>query len=600
MEMDQKEHNKYDISYRQMLTRLPKLYRFMAKYKWLILGLAFFDILSNMIITVPPLIIQYAVDEIIPLKDIFSLNVFFATITILFIVFSGLFLGHIYIRWYLQYNIRKDIREKLFNALLLKSPIFYSKRVSGEITSRMNNDVGSVSYLASDAFFDFFNAFLKIFFSLSMLFYLSWKITIAILILIGLQYIFVTVVMNFFKKYRKRTSEKWGRLLGYLQEVLSNIKIVMAFGNENYESSRHLRKSREYIKDSIKLGITNRMFEVIGTLFWHAFYVTIIVYGLNLLTKNEISLGVLIAFVMLVRNLFEPIFELSGTMIFVISAFVSIDRIYEYIEYPDELHVADEPEEIDNTKGEIEFENTVFRYEKDKDKIALNGLNIRIEDGQSVALVGPSGAGKSTVINLILRFYDPESGCVRFNGKDIRNLSVDEYRKNISIVFQDALLFNDTIMNNLKYADLDATREQVEKACKDADILGFINELPLKFDTVIGERGLKLSGGQRQRLSIARALLKDPKILILDEATASIDSVSENVIQEAIERIMKHRTTIIIAHRLTTIVGVDKIIVLENGRVVESGPHSELLAKHGVYHKLWTTQMKDNDSEIIF
>jgi ABC-type multidrug transport system fused ATPase/permease subunit len=214
--------------------------------------------------------------------------------------------------------------------------------------------------------------------------------------------------------------------------------------------------------------------------------------------------------------------------------------------------------------------------------------------------VGPSGAGKSTVINLILRFYDPESGCVRFNGKDIRNLSVDEYRKNISIVFQDALLFNDTIMNNLKYADLDATREQVEKACKDADILGFINELPLKFDTVIGERGLKLSGGQRQRLSIARALLKDPKILILDEATASIDSVSENVIQEAIERIMKHRTTIIIAHRLTTIVGVDKIIVLENGRVVESGPHSELLAKHGVYHKLWTTQMKDNDSEIIF
>jgi ABC-type multidrug transport system fused ATPase/permease subunit len=595
-----KENNKYDITYKQMLTRLPKLYRFMAKYKWIILTLAFFDIISNLLITLPPLFIQYCVDELIPLKDVFSLNAFFIIITIMFLVFSGLFLGHIYIRWYLQYNIRKDIREKLFSALLLKSPIFYSKRVSGEITSRMNNDVGSVSYLASDAFFDFFNAFLKITFSLTMLFYLSWKITIAVLVLIGLQYIFVTIVMNFFKKYRKRTSEKWGRLLGYLQEVLSNIKIVMAFGNENYEASRHLRKSREYIKDSIKLGITNRMFEVIGTLFWHAFYVTIIVYGLNLLIKDEISLGILLAFIMLVRNLFEPIFELSGTMIFVISAFVSIDRIYEYIEYPDELDIAEYPEEIDSTKGEIEFVNVGFKYEIGKDKTALNGVDLKIENGQSVALVGPSGAGKSTVINLILRFYDPQSGSVLFNGKDIKKLDVDQYRNNISIVFQDALLFNDTILNNLKYANLDATPEQVTKACRDADILDFINDLPLKFETVIGERGLKLSGGQRQRLSIARALLKDPKILILDEATASIDSISENVIQEAIEKIMKHRTTVIIAHRLTTIVGVDKIIVLENGRVVESGPHSELLAKHGVYHKLWTTQMKEEEKEILF
>ncbi|OGE85983.1 MAG: hypothetical protein A2Y39_05865 [Candidatus Delongbacteria bacterium GWF2_40_14] len=594
--MKDKDHNKYDISYRQMITRMPKLYKFMSKYKWLILGLAFFDVISNLLITLPPLIIQYCVDEVIPLKDFSSMNIFFFVITMMYLVYSGLFLGHIYIRWYLQYNIRKDIREKLFNALLLKSPVFYAKRVSGEITSRMNNDVGSVSYLASDAFFDFFNAFLKVAFSLTMLVYLSWKITLAIVILILLQYFFVTIIMNFFKKYRKRTSEKWGRLLGYLQEVLSNIKIVMAFGNENYEASRHLRKSREYIKDSIKLGITNRMFEVVGTLFWHAFYVTIIVYGLNLLIKDEITLGILLAFIMLVRNLFEPIFELSGTMIFVISAFVSIDRIYEYIDYPDELVVEENPDKIDSSKGEIVFEGVEFKYEKDKDKVALNGVDLTIEDSRSVALVGPSGAGKSTVINMILRFYDPQKGTVKFNGIDIKKLNVDEYRDNISIVFQDALLFNDTILNNLKYADLNATKEQIEKACKDANIYEFINELPLKFDTVIGERGLKLSGGQRQRLSIARALLKNPKVLILDEATASIDSISENIIQHAIEKIMKDRTTIIIAHRLTTIVNVDKIIVFENGKVVETGTHFALLEKHGVYHKLWTTQMKDDEN----
>ncbi|MBU4486683.1 MAG: ABC transporter ATP-binding protein, partial [Candidatus Delongbacteria bacterium] len=221
--MKDKENNKYDITYRQLITRLPKLYKFMTKYKWIILGLGFFDVISNLLITIPPLIIQYCVDEIIPLKDIYSLNIFFIIITLMYIVISGLFLGHIYIRWFLQYNIRKDIREKLFNALLMKSPIFYSKRVSGEITSRMNNDVGSVSYLASDAFFDFLNTFLQILFTLTMLFYLSWKITIAMLVLVGFQYLFVSIVMNFFKKYRKRVSEKWGRLLGYLQEILSNI-----------------------------------------------------------------------------------------------------------------------------------------------------------------------------------------------------------------------------------------------------------------------------------------------------------------------------------------------------------------------------------------
>ncbi|MBU4486078.1 MAG: ABC transporter ATP-binding protein/permease, partial [Candidatus Delongbacteria bacterium] len=377
------------------------------------------------------------------------------------------------------------------------------------------------------------------------------------------------------------------------------IKIVMAFGNENYEAARHLKKSREYIKDSIKLGISNNMFEVVATIFWHAFYITIIVYGLKLLTGTEISLGVLLAFIMLVRNLFEPIFGLSGTMIYTIAAFVSIDRIYEYIDYPDELIIAENPEDIDNTKGEIEFQSVEFKYEKDKDKTALNGVDLKIKDGQSVALVGPSGAGKSTVINLVLRFYDPQSGAVKFNGTDIKDLDIDSYRNNISIVFQDALLFNDTILNNLKYADLEATKEQIDKACKDANIYEFIDELPLKFETVIGERGLKLSGGQRQRLSIARALLKDPKVLILDEATASIDSISENIIQAAIEKIMKDRTTIIIAHRLTTIVNVDRIIVLENGKVVETGSHADLIAKQGVYHKLWTTQMKDDENRGI-
>ncbi|MBN2790742.1 MAG: ABC transporter ATP-binding protein [Candidatus Delongbacteria bacterium] len=591
----QKEHNKYDISYRQMLTRMPKLYMFMKKYKWIILGLGSFDVISQFLEILPPLIIQYCIDEVIPFKDIYSINVLFGMIAFMFLTRSGLFLGHIYIRWHLQYNIRKDIREKLFNSLLIQTPVFYSKRVSGEITSRMNNDVGSVSYLASDAFFDLLNTVLQIAFSLGMLFYLSWKITLAILILVGFQYIFVSIIMNYFKKYRKRVSEKWGRLLGYLQEVLSNIKIVMAFGNENYEASRHTSKSREYIKDNIKLGITNRMFEVVATIFWHAFYLVIILYGLRLISSGEITLGILVAFIMLVKNLFEPIFGLSGTIIYVIGAFVSIDRIYEYIESPNELTTSKNPIKLENPKGRLSFEKVIFRYEKGKDQIALKDVSFDIDDGKSIALVGHSGAGKSTIVNLLLRFYDPESGSIKFNGHDLKDIDLDNYRENISIVFQDALLFNDTILNNLKYSKLDATIEEVDKACHDANIYDFIHDLPEGYETVVGERGLKLSGGQRQRLSIARALLKNPKVLILDEATASIDSISENIIQAAIDKIMKDRTTVIIAHRLTTIVNVDKILVFDDGKIVESGNHHDLVEKKGLYHELWTTQMKDRE-----
>jgi subfamily B ATP-binding cassette protein MsbA len=590
-----KDKNKYDISYKQLLTRMPKLYQFMKKYKWIILGLGSFDVISQFLVVLPPVITQYCVDEVIPFKDIYSINILFGLITFMYLTRSGLFLGHIYIRWHLQYNIRKDIREKLFNSLLIKTPIFYSKRVSGEITSRMNNDVGSVSYLASDAFFDLLNTFLQITFSLGMLFYLSWKMTLSILVLVGLQYIFVSIIMSYFKKYRKRVSEKWGKLLGYLQEVLSNVKIVMAFGNENYEAARHTSKSREYVKDNISLGVTNRMFEVVATIFWHAFYIVIIVYGLRLISTGEITLGILLAFIMLVQNLFEPIFGLSGTIIYVIGAFVSVDRIYEYIESPNELETSDNPKKLKDPKGQLSFEDVVFRYEKDKEQIALNGVSFEIDDGKSVALVGHSGAGKSTIVNLVLRFYDPEGGSIKFNGHDLKDIDLDNYRENISIVFQDALLFNDTILNNLKYSKLDATIEEVDKACHDANIYDFIRELPEGYETVVGERGLKLSGGQRQRLSIARALLKNPKILILDEATASIDSISENIIQAAIDKIMKDRTTVIIAHRLTTIVNVDKILVFDDGKIVESGHHSELIEKKGLYYELWTTQMKDRE-----
>ena len=289
-----------------------------------------------------------------------------------------------------------------------------------------------------------------------------------------------------------------------------------------------------------------------------------------------------------------PIFGLSGTITQIVSSFVSVDRIHTYMEAPNPVVVKPDAITIENPEGRIGFENVVFRYD-DNSEPALDGVSLDIADGESVAFVGHSGAGKSTMMNLILRFYDPTQGTVTFNGVDLRELDLDFYRENISIVFQNSVLFNDTILNNLKYSMEDATLAEVEKACRDANIDDFVHSLPDEYNTVVGERGVKLSGGQRQRMCIARGILKNPKILLLDEATSSIDSISENRIQAALDTIMKDRTTIIIAHRLTTVIHVDRIFVFSEGRIVETGNHTELLERGGLYSELWVNQMKEGD-----
>lgn len=595
----QKEENPYKVSYWQMFSRLPKVYKFMREYKGIVFFTLFINLISTILISVPPLLVRYTVDDLIPIKDLATINIIFLYAVAILITIAGIRVANVFIRRYLGAMINYDIRKALFDALLVQSPKFFSKRVSGEITSRLNNDAGSVEYLASQALFDLSGTFMRIAASLTFLFILSWKLTILVLIMTFLMYINVTIVMNFFKKYRKIISEKWGRLLGYMQEIMSNVKIVMAFGNENREGINHVKKSREYIKDNIKFGIIDRMFGVIGTLFYYLFQVGVIVYGVHLLQEDAISIGLLLAFIMYINNFFGPIFGLSGTMTFVISSFVSVDRIYSYIEEKNEIEEAKNPITLDLTKCKIEFKDVRFSYKSEdderggKEKEVLQGLNLTINDGESVALVGHSGAGKSTIINLLLRFYDPQQGTISFNDVDLKQVKLQDYRDLSSMVFQDALLFNDTIYNNIAYSKPDATPIEIDEACRNANIYDFVMSLPHKYDTIIGERGLKLSGGQRQRLSIARAVLKNPKLLILDEATASVDSISENAIQKALDKIMIGRTTIVIAHRLTTIINVDKIVVLDKGVVKEQGSHRELLAKEGLYYKLWTTQMEE-------
>ena len=551
------------------------------------------NLIALLIVSVPPLIFRHAIDELIPAKDMLSINILFVFVFVIYMANAGFRLANIYIRWYLGQHIGYDIRKKMLDVMLYQCQRFYSTRVTGEITSRLNNDVKAVGYLSSQAIFDLTSAMLQIGITLVFLFYLSWQLTLVIIGLSILMFICVVVNMNFHKKLRKRISEKWGKMLGFLQETIANIRVVKAFSAENKEASRHVQKSRELIKDNILSGVIQRVFWIIGIVFWNLFALASILFGVRLIAGGSMSLGVLFAFVIYIRSFFMPIFQLSNVVTNIIRSFISVDRIYEYIEAPNEIVTKKDSQSVHNEKGEIAFDRVSFSYSGDEKDNVLSDISLKIEDGESVAFVGPSGAGKSTLFNLIIRYFDPTQGKVLFNRRDLRDLDLDSYREHLSVVFQDALLFNDSIGNNVGYAKEGATQEEIERACKDAQILDFIQELPEGYETVIGERGVKLSGGQRQRLSIARAILKNPKILLLDEATSSVDSISENRIQGALDKIMQNRTTILIAHRLTTVINVDRICAIEDGRIVESGSHTELLAKEGLYHRLWTTQMKE-------
>lgn len=584
----------YNVTYKQLFHRFPKLWKFMRKYRVLIVVLLALNLIRLLLISVPPLVTTYIVDEVIPKKDLFSINILVGLVVLLFITAAALRMTNIYIRSFLGAHITYDIRKALYNALLYQSPVFYAKRATGEVTSRLNNDVRAVQFLASQAIFELTGTLLQILISLGFLFYLSRKVTAVILVLTVIMYVCVSINMTYHKKLRKRISERWGKMLGFLQEVISNIKIVKAFTAEIREETRHLQKSRPLIQDNIKLGVVGRMFWVIGTLFGNLILVSAIVFGVYLISRGEVTVGVLFAFVFYINNFFMPIFGLSGTMTQVVSSFVSVDRIHTYMEEPNPITVKPNAVAVPNPKGELSFSKVIFRYGTDGNA-AIDRVSLDIADGESVAFVGHSGAGKSTMMNLILRFYDPTEGTVSFSGVDLRDLDLDFYRNNISIVFQNSVLFNDSILNNLRYSMEEATLDEVEKACRDANIDDFIHSLPQEFETVVGERGVKLSGGQRQRMCIARGILKNPKILLLDEATASVDSISENRIQAALDNIMKDRTTIIIAHRLTTIIHVDRIFVFHAGKIMETGNHQTLLKKGGLYSELWINQMKERE-----
>ena len=489
-----------------------------------------------------------------------------------------------------QLNIVKDIRDKLYNHIQKLSLGYFNKEKSGTITSVIINDVEQLQGALSVAFQKLFVEPINILTFATLLFIISWKLALIAIVIIPLAGVAIITIGKSIRRKSRRTQKKIAEIMQILSENLSSIRIVKAFVNEKEEIKKFSRETTNYLSlhlkrarlDLIAAPITESFGVIIGVvLLWYG--------GSEVILQRGLIAEDFIRFILILFSILGPIKQLSNVNIRIQAGAASAERIFNLLDTEPQIVEINNPTKLQNFKSEVEFKNVNFEYFAG-DGPVLDNINFSIKKGEVVALVGPSGSGKSTIADLIPRFYDVNSGSIMFDGEDIKNASLASLRNNLGIVSQEVVLFNDTIRNNIAYAQPNKDESEIRKAAEAANALEFIEKTQDGFDTVVGERGVKLSGGQKQRLAIARALLKNPSILILDEATSALDTESEKKVQKAIESLMKDRTALVIAHRLSTVQNADKIIVIEKGVVVENGSHSELYEKNGLYRRLYDIQ----------
>jgi len=482
----------------------------------------------------------------------------------------------------------------MFAHLQAMSHRFFTNSRQGDIITRMTSDIAGVQMVITNTFTSIIRNVIVLVTALYAMFSMNWLLAIIALLIVPLFSIPTKQVGKSRWKLARQSQECNDEINSILNETLSvsGQLLVKLFTNEKYEYDRYVKANARMVKLNIRESLTGRWFGVAINTFTNIGPMLIYLAGGILIMKfdNSLTVGDISVMVALLGRMYQPINSLMNIQVDLIRSMALFTRIFEYYDMPVDIKNAPDAIIPASITGNLKFEDVSFYY--DEKMPVLKGINFTLEAGKSIAIVGPSGAGKSTIINLIPRLYDVTGGRILLDGIDIRKLDLNFLRRNIGIVTQDTYLFNGTIRENLLYARFDATDEELIEACKKANIHDFIMALPDGYDTIVGNRGLKLSGGEKQRISIARVILKDPAIMIFDEATSSLDSISESLIQDAIEPLIKGRTSIIIAHRLSTIMAVDEILVISGGRVVEQGTHHELVAKGGVYTELYETQFR--------
>ncbi|XWX04291.1 ABC transporter ATP-binding protein [Aggregatilineales bacterium SYSU G02658] len=616
-------------SKRPPITRalLRRVLAYAWPYRWLLAGMLVCILLTTLLGLVSPLILRQLIDVALqPPGDAELLNALALLLVLTPIVSGVISVVQRRLNATVGEGIIYDLRMALYQHLQRMSLHFFTNTKTGELMSRLNNDVVGAQSAVNNTLISIITNLITVVATLAVMISIEWRLT---LLGVGVLPFFILVARRLGGRLREiaRDQMTWNAQMNAMMNETLNISgalLVKLFGRGQDEVDRFGARAADVRDGGVKRAVLGSQFMtvigsigVIGTalVYW---------YGGHLVLSGEFTVGTIVAFGAYLTQLYNPLQALTNAPVDFATSLVSFERVFEILDLPQQIVEQPNAQPLPEVRGEIEFDDVTFTYTVRDDQLlsdverigsveqvgaalsgaltvadngkhqareqALRHISFKITPGQLAALVGPSGAGKTTLTYLIPRLYDPDSGAIRLDGHDLRTLRLDDLARHVGMVTQETYLFHDTIRTNLLYARSDATQSELEEACRAANIHDFIAGLPQGYDTIVGERGYRLSGGEKQRLAIARVILKNPRILVLDEATSSLDSQSEALIQEALKRVQQGRTSIVIAHRLSTILAADVILVLNRGEIVERGTHAELLALGGLYHELYQTQ----------
>ena len=555
-------------------------------------GLIVFASISNLLFTALaltlPWMLKIAIDRVLPTADY---GLFFILCGAMLTTYSV----RCVIRYiagilgsYMMYRVMVDVRFRLFRHLQSLSLRFYEEYRTGKVVSNVISDVGLMQQFVGSIVAMADQIVMLLLISILLLF-INWQLALLVLAIAPLHFINFAYFRKVLQETSKLFQEKMSIISANLAETINGIKVVKSFGQERSECGSFFQCLRPTLGIGVRLNLLGNICGSVADMLSICTYLLVIGVGIRFVQQQEMTIGEFVAFYSYVGSLLGPISMFANLSTTISQGLAGAERIGKLMRIIPEIQDAPDPIKAGKLKGRIEFENVTFKYD---DQPVIKDLDLCIEPGRKIALVGPSGCGKTTLGNLILRFYDVTSGRILIDGIDIRKYSKDSFRNNVAVVLQEPFLFSGTIKENIAYAKKDATNEEIMAAAKMANVEEFVNMLPHGYKTVIGENGASLSGGQKQRIAIARAILKNPSILILDEATSALDTVSEYLVQHALDNLMEGRTTIIIAHRLSTIKNSDQIVVLKSGKIQEMGTHEELMQRNGTYSDLYNIQQQ--------